>query len=129
MGNIHQATKNTEAEVTQKETTYDSSPTEANKRNLCTAQQKFNEKLEIKELFGKQKANVKWLAKGDKNTRFFDQTLQQKKQRLHIHRLGNEDGDWITDPEEIQKEAIFDFKSRLNGDHLSEGILLWMIFL
>lgn len=54
--NIHQTAKETEVEVIKLEASYDSSPTESNKKNLCLAQQKLNEKLEIEESYWKQKS-------------------------------------------------------------------------
>lgn len=53
------------------EVIYKSAPIEANKRNLCSAQQKLNDMIETKEFYWKHKANIKWLVEGERNTRFF----------------------------------------------------------
>lgn len=77
--------------------------------------------MEIEESYWQQKANVKWLREGDENTKFFHQIVQNRKQRLHIHRIKNSEGAWITDPLEIQNEAISTFQSQLNGDHMLDN--------
>lgn len=88
---------------------------------LCSAKQKFNEKLELDELFWKQKANVKWLRDGDRNTKFFHHTVKQRRQRLFINRIRNSSGNWITKQDDIISEAILAYKSQLNGRHVSEA--------
>lgn len=42
-----------------------------------------------------------------------------RKQKLHIYRLRNEEGEWITESEDIKTNAIHSFKSQLNGSHVS----------
>src|SRR3954470_22835195 len=75
----------------------------------------------MEEAFWKQKANVKWLVEGDKNTKFFHQTVQKRKQNLNIFRLKNDDGHWITDSNAITNTAIESFKNQLNGTHVMEA--------
>lgn len=43
---------------------------------LCMAKQTLNEKLETQESFWKQKANIKWVKEGDKNTILFIMLLR-----------------------------------------------------
>lgn len=94
-GNIHQEVKDAEDEAIKMEAIWDSSPFEANKINFCMAQERLNAKLEIEEMFWKQKANVKRLKDGDKNTKFFHHTVQQRRQKLHIHRIRRDDEEWV----------------------------------
>lgn len=104
-----------------KDGSYDQSPTEENKMALCNAQKTLNDKLEIEELFWRQKTNVKWLVEGDHNTKFFHQTVTQRKQKLHLHRIKNKEGIWLENIEDIKNEAICNFQSQLNGTHVSIG--------
>lgn len=69
----------------------------------------------------KQKANIKWLVEGDRNTKKIHQTVQQRKQRLHLHRIRNESGNWLIDIQDIKTEAMHAFQTQLNGSHTYEG--------
>lgn len=83
-GNIHQGVNDAEDEVLKMESTYDATPLETNKINLCSAQRILNAILENEEIFCKQKANVKWFLEGDRNTKYFHHTVQQKRQKLPL---------------------------------------------
>lgn len=58
---------------------------------------------------------------GNRNTKFFHNVVQKRRQKLHFYILRNEEGNWITESEEIKNNAIQSFKSHLNGSHTSEG--------
>lgn len=87
---------------------------------LCQVQQVLNEKLETEENYWKQRANVKWLTEGDRNTHFFHQSVKNRRQKLHLHRLKNSNGQWIATAAEIEKEAVEAFQSQLNGNFASQ---------
>ncbi|RYR72172.1 hypothetical protein Ahy_A02g006385 [Arachis hypogaea] len=57
-----------------------------------------------------QRARLKWLKWGDKNTSFFHATTIQRRGRNRIDKLRNEAGSWIEDRKEIMKhiEEHFD---------------------
>lgn len=40
---------------------------------------------------------------------------------MHVYRLRNEEGDWITNCEEINKIVVHAFMSQLNREHVIEG--------
>src|SRR4051812_28153681 len=105
---------------------YDDSPTDTNKRNLCVAQQQLENKLDVEESYWKQKANIKWTVEGDRNTKFFHNTVKKRKQKLQIFRMENELGVWSTDNDEIKQNAINTFKEQFNRPHTSEGDALLM---
>jgi hypothetical protein len=58
------------------------------------------------ESYYKQRCRVQWLQLGDKNTAFFHNSLLHRQSRNRIHRLTNEEGATITDPQEIGKLAV-----------------------
>lgn len=70
----------------------------------------------MEEIFGKQKANIKWLVERDKNTRFFHRRVQKRKQSLLLFKLKDKGGNWITNKDEIGKITIHAFMTQLNGD-------------
>lgn len=58
------------------------------------------------ESYYKQQSRVQWLQLGDKNTAFFHNSLMHLQSRNRIHRLTNEEGVTITDPQEIGKLVV-----------------------
>ena len=93
-GNIGQNIKIAEEEVLKLQAIFDDTPTEANKRTLCRAQQILEDKLDVEENYWKQKANIKWIIEGDRNTKFFHNTVKKRRQKLHIFRMKDERGIW-----------------------------------
>src|SRR4051812_22828063 len=77
--------------------------------------------LQLRKDIGSKKANLKWLVEGDRNTKFFHQSVQKRKQNLKNFRLKNEQGVWITDGVKIKKNGWDSFKKQLNGSHLGGG--------
>jgi hypothetical protein len=54
------------------------------------------DRLELQQdMFWRQRAHVKWLQSGDKNTAFFHAFASERKRKNIIKRLRREDGEWI----------------------------------
>lgn len=50
------------------------------------------------------KANIKWGAEEDENSKFFSYILYRKRRQLYVHGQGN----WIIDPMKV-KESVLNF--------------------
>lgn len=85
-------------------------------RHFCNAKKYLNDKLEVQESFWKKKSNIKWLKKVDNNTKFFHQSVKIRRQKLYLSRIRGSNGLWLTDQEDIAKEAIHAYMTQLNGD-------------
>ncbi|XP_075103554.1 uncharacterized protein LOC142178122 [Nicotiana tabacum] len=62
---------------------------------LQQAQAELKKYLSIEEQYWKQKAGMTWFAEGDRNTRFFHNHVNGKRQKLQLKRIQNNDGAWI----------------------------------
>ena len=69
----------------------------------------------MEEDFWRQKAAMKWLVEGDKNTRFYQSWVKQKRVRLRIHKI-HVNGREVTDDLEIKSSAVDFFKNLLAPD-------------
>jgi hypothetical protein len=54
--------------------------------------------------YWRQRAHVKWLEQGDRNTSFFHRVCRERKRRNRIGKLKKEDGGWVED--EVEKQAF-----------------------
>lgn len=64
--------------------------------------------LEQEELLWLQKSRNKWLADGDRNTRFFHISTLTRRKKNKIDRLCNDHGQWIEDQRAL-KELVVDY--------------------
>lgn len=64
------------------------------------------------DIYWRQRAHVKWLKKGDRNTGFFHATCSKKKRRNRVGRLKNEAGGW-EESEDGKKAVISNYFSNL----------------
>ncbi|KAL0657477.1 hypothetical protein Bca4012_078062 [Brassica carinata] len=74
----------------------------------------------IEEQFYYQKSRVQWLGLGDRNSRFFHKVTQSRNIGNTIRRIVTNDGEILTTPSEIKREAVDHFKTFLNGSHQVE---------
>lgn len=68
--------------------------------------------LEQEEILWFQKSREKWVALGDRNTKFFHMSTVIRRSKNRIDTLRNDEGRWISDPCELEASAI-EFYKRL----------------
>lgn len=72
--------------------------------------------LAKEELFWKQKSRETWLNAGDKNTKFFHNSTNMRRNINKIKQITNPKGTLIEEPKAIAEEAINHFRNTLNND-------------
>lgn len=83
------------------EALFDSFPSELNNLNLCEARSDLDARLNIEESFWNKKTNIKWIREGDHNTRYFQQTVNKRRQRLYLHQIKGIDGQLLFNHKDI----------------------------
>ncbi|XP_019234077.1 PREDICTED: uncharacterized protein LOC109214595 [Nicotiana attenuata] len=78
-----------------KEMLFEEDPSVENRIELQQAQAELKKCLSIEEQCWKQKAGMNWFEEGDRNTRFFHNHVNGKRQKLQLKRIQNNDGVWI----------------------------------
>ncbi|KAF3968805.1 hypothetical protein CMV_007346 [Castanea mollissima] len=63
------------------------------------------------EMMWAQKARSDWILKGDRNTRFFQTIVKQRRARSRIHCINKDDGTPTKDPVEIERVFVDRFKA------------------
>lgn len=66
-------------------------------------------------LFWKQKANIKWMREGDANTRFFHQTVKERRRRQCIRRITCEYMVACDSQQDIENEVIRYYQTLFTG--------------
>ena len=94
-GNVFDAVREAEAGVLRAEAAVENEALEEAQIELQRAQAELTRSLAIEEQFWQQKARVKWLRSGDRNTKYFHAVVKQKRVHEMIHRIRKADGQWV----------------------------------
>ncbi|XP_027157161.1 uncharacterized protein LOC113758554 [Coffea eugenioides] len=81
------------------ETDFDTDPSQRHWLALQEAHAVMRNSLIKEEAYWKQKARIKWLQDGDKNTKFFHAVVAERRSKSIIHRIRSVRGEWLTDEE------------------------------
>ncbi|XP_027120509.2 uncharacterized protein [Coffea arabica] len=82
---------------------------------LNMARADLSRALAVEEQFWRQKARVKWLGCGDRNTRFFHAVVKQRRVQGAIHRVKDSNGSWVDRDEDIAQVAVEYFSNLFSG--------------
>ncbi|GKA79907.1 putative RNA-directed DNA polymerase [Tanacetum coccineum] len=101
------------------------SPYEVDSRTSFLKQLADLEHHKVKDL--KQKAKIRWAAKGDENSRFFHGIINNRCNRSTINGL-NIHGEWITDLSAIKNHIFTSFGNRFKEENRSRPLFTSSIF-
>ncbi|XP_019151080.1 PREDICTED: uncharacterized protein LOC109147876 [Ipomoea nil] len=102
-GNIFDKVKELEEKVRVVEDALQNNPTQENLMEYKLAQAKLQKQVVIEEKFWQQKAHVQWVVDGERNTKYFQGLVREKRRKQIIHRIKNEEGVWVDDQEQIRE--------------------------
>ncbi|XP_027156449.1 uncharacterized protein LOC113757288 [Coffea eugenioides] len=105
-GNVGTTVREAEARLGKVEGNAVNSKLEEDTEELHRAQADLNRVLAIEKQFWRQKARVKWLNCGDRNTRFFQAVVKQRRVQGAIHRVKDSTETWVDKDNDIAKAAI-----------------------
>ncbi|XP_042029881.1 uncharacterized protein LOC121776779 [Salvia splendens] len=104
-GNIHANLKACEENIAVAQSEFEEEPSARNRMEINKQIAEYVLLLKMEEDFWRQKAALRWLEEGDKNTRFYQSWVKQKRIRLRIHKI-NANGRELTDDLEIKDSAV-----------------------
>lgn len=124
-GNVHRRVENDLADLVSLQHDISvSGGSDADYAKECELQATLSESLRLQELFWKEKSRLRWLAEGDRNTRFFHTMCRARRSRSSITLL--RDGDQVfQDPMAIQNHIV-DYYTDLfanNVDYSDTGLI------
>lgn len=89
---------------------FEDNPSCANRQLLFKAQAELNLQLSRKEEFWRQKASLDWFKDGEINTNFFHTVVKDRRNRLRLNKIQNNDGEQVEGSNQIAEKAIQFFK-------------------
>ncbi|KAH0672952.1 hypothetical protein KY284_024039 [Solanum tuberosum] len=92
-----------------------------NMMNLSKARAKFTRFLKIQDKVMFQKARVKWLEEGDTNSTFFHNVIKDKNKRLSIHKIKDQDGNWVEGTTQVATAAVNYFSNLFKAEDIDEN--------
>ncbi|XP_042038358.1 uncharacterized protein LOC121784259 [Salvia splendens] len=110
-GNIHTNLKACEENIAVAQSKFEEDPSARNRMEINKQIAEYVLLLKMEEDFWRQRAALRWLEEGDKNTRFYQSWVKQKRIRLRIHKI-NANGRELTDDLEI-KDSVVEFYQNL----------------
>ena len=117
--NIFERIKKAESEAQEAVENFERDPSPALRTEMNRSAAEYLLRLKIEEDFWKQKAAIKWVTEGERNTRFFQGWVKQKRVKARIHMIEDK-GQILTEETDIRNSAEKFFK-----DLLTEDVGLW----
>ncbi|VFQ97193.1 unnamed protein product, partial [Cuscuta campestris] len=77
--------------------------------------------------FWRQKAHVKWVTDGERNSGYFHSVVKDRRRKLYIHRIQDDHGQWVTERAGIASQAITFFQAMFTADPSVTSLALDMI--
>jgi len=88
---------------------------------------KLEERRKQEEVLWREKSRIKWLKEGERNTRFFHQTMVHHRQRNIIFSIKNENGERIVEQEGIERVLMDYHKGILTESQLDRSEVIRQI--
>lgn len=81
-------------------------PSILNRIVLQKAQAEMKKYLHLQEQYWRQEAEVTWYSEGDRNTCFFNNYVNGKRQKLQLNLIQDGNGNWLESRQQISNEAV-----------------------
>ncbi|OIT36737.1 putative ribonuclease h protein [Nicotiana attenuata] len=104
-GDIFQKAKEYEEKVKSAEMVWAQTNEEADRANLHDLKAQYIRYMKLEENFLKQKTQLQWFKEGDASSKYFHSLIRGRRRKLYIHKIKDEDGQWIQGDEVIGNAA------------------------
>ena len=118
VGNLHANPFAAEREVVTAQEAFEPLPNPVSRSQVNKSIAQYILLLKMEEEFWRQKASIRWLKDGDRNTKFYQSWVKQKRARLHIHGI-HEGNQFISDDSEVRNSAVRFFQNLLAPEALN----------
>ncbi|XP_060182209.1 uncharacterized protein LOC132611863 [Lycium barbarum] len=102
---------------------FETDPSPMNRMVLQHAHAELKKYLHFEEEFWWHKSNVTWFAEGDRNTRFFHNLVNGRRQKLQVKRIQDANGGWFEEVSDMAREAESFFKKQFSQEEESSDLV------
>ncbi|KAH0714862.1 hypothetical protein KY284_007767 [Solanum tuberosum] len=99
-----------------KEKLFEEFPSQENRAVMQKAKAEHTRYLHLEESYWQQKSGYDWFESGDRNTKFFNNIVKGRRNRLKVTRILNEQGCWVEEEDQIVNEAIDNYQKQFTQE-------------
>lgn len=114
-GYIYAKVKDYEERVKQAEENLIQQNSEENRTTLHGLNAEYIKFMKLEEAILRQKIQSQWFKEGDINSKYFHALIRGRRRRLFIHKILNDDDEWIQGDEQIAETACEHFQDIFTG--------------
>ncbi|XP_070029480.1 uncharacterized protein [Nicotiana sylvestris] len=114
-------TKKLKKLIKELEETFISNNTQDIRTMLARTKAEFASLLILQEKVLRQKARVKWLDEGDANTAYLHGVINDRRRKISIHKIKNEEGEWIEGTNDVVSATVQFFQKMFQADNIVEN--------
>jgi len=115
-GDIYVKVKEFEERVKVAEDNLLQSNTEKHREELHGINAEYIRYMKLEDSILKQKSQLQWFKEGDGNSKYFHALIRGRRRRLFIHKILNDDDEWIQGDEHIAQAACTHFQHIFSGE-------------
>ena len=121
-GNVQRRKEKLLSEILEVQKMIESNPTNELLQKESSLTNEFDVVLEQEEIIWYQKFREKLLTQGDRNTKFFHTSTIIRRRKNMIEKLKDEQGQWLTDGEELEKLVIAYYRRLYSLDDVEQSV-------
>ncbi|KAK6789979.1 hypothetical protein RDI58_013779 [Solanum bulbocastanum] len=118
-GNSYEKPKRLEAQMKVLEENSVMNNTKANRCELYRCRAEFTKYLKLQDAILRQKARAKWLEERDVNTFYFHSTIKDRRSRLSLKIIMNEQNQWLEGNDQIVERAMSFYQKLFSCESVS----------
>ncbi|XP_049399717.1 uncharacterized protein LOC125863742 [Solanum stenotomum] len=116
IGDNYAKVKDFEARVKEAEDNLIHNNTEEQRSKLHGINAEYIRFMKMEDSILKQKTQLHWFREGDSNSKYFHALIRGRRRRLFIHKILNDNADWVQGDEQIAKAACEHFQNIFTGE-------------
>ncbi|XP_075076767.1 uncharacterized protein LOC142163385 [Nicotiana tabacum] len=97
---------------------FELNPTVQNREKLHKVEANITLFYHLEKEFWRQKAGMQWFQDGDRNTKFIHAHVKEKRKRLQLSRILDNNGNWLDSQQDMAREAMEFFQTQFSEERL-----------